>query len=100
MKMLRGFYRFSGDAGKMMVEMVGVEVPVGEFEGVKRNVRREMKKKKKKEMRREEPVKEIRENCEICGGNGWGRCGFGTWEPKKYLILTSFFIFIIYFFNS
>ena len=41
-----------------MVEMVGVEVLVGEFEGVKRSVRREMKKKKKKEMRREEPLKE------------------------------------------
>ena len=83
-----------------MVEMVGVEVPAGEFEGVKRSVRREMKKKKKNEMRRKEPVKEIRENCEICGGNGWGRWGFGTWETKKYLILTSFFIFIFYFFNS
>ena len=56
-----------------MVEMVGVEVPAREFEGVKRSVRGEMKKKKKKEMRREERVKEIRENCEICGGNGWGR---------------------------
>ena len=28
--------------------MVGVEVPAGEFEGVKRSVRREMKKKKRK----------------------------------------------------
>ena len=41
-----------------MVEMVGVEVSAGEFEGVKRSVRQEIKKKKKKEMRREEPVKE------------------------------------------
>ena len=54
--------------------MVGVEVPAGEFEGVKRSVRQEMKKKKKKEMRREEPVNEI------CGGNGWGR-----WEARVNL---------------
>ena len=46
--MLRGFYRFSGDAGKMMVEMVGVEVLAGEFEGVKRSVRREMKRRKER----------------------------------------------------
>ena len=38
----------------------GMEVPVGEFKGVKRSVRWEMKKKKKKEMTSEEPVKEIR----------------------------------------
>ena len=38
----------------------GMEVLPGEFERVKRSVRREMKKKKKKEMRREEPVKEIK----------------------------------------
>ena len=53
-----------------MVEMVGVKVPAREFKGVKRSVRWEMKKKKKKEMRGKELVKEIRENCEICGGNG------------------------------
>ena len=47
--MLRGSQGFFDDiAGKMMVEIVGVEVPAGEFEGVKRNVRREMQKKKKK----------------------------------------------------
>ena len=38
----------------------GMEVPIGEFEGVKRSVRQEMKKKKKKEMRSEKPIKEIR----------------------------------------
>ena len=38
----------------------GIEVPAGEFEGVKRSVRLEMKKKKNKEMRSEEPIKEIR----------------------------------------
>ena len=38
----------------------GIEVPAGEFEGVKRSVRQEMKKEEKKEMRSEEPVKEIR----------------------------------------
>ena len=73
--------------------MVGVEVLAREFEGVKRSVRQEMKKKKKKEMRRKESVKEIRENCEICGGNGWGRWRFGTWEPKKISNLDSFFNF-------
>ena len=53
--MLRGSQGFFDDiAGKMMVEIVGVEVPAGEFEGVKRNVRREMKKKKKKEKRSKE----------------------------------------------
>ena len=77
-----------------MVEMVGVEVLVGEFEGVKRSVRREMKKKKKKEMRRKERVKEIRGNCEICGGNGWGRWGFGTWEPKKIYNIDFSFSFV------
>ena len=71
-----------------MVEMVGVEVPAREFEGVKRSVRGEMKKKKKKEMRREERVKEIRENCEICGGNGWG-----SWEAHVNLKIWSFFFF-------
>ena len=30
--------------------MVGVEVPAGEFEGVKRSLRQEMKKKKKNEL--------------------------------------------------
>ena len=37
-----------------------MEVLAGEFKGVKRSVRWEMKKKKKKEMKSEEPVKEIR----------------------------------------
>ena len=31
-----------------MVEMVGVEVPAGEFKGVKRSVRQEMKRRKER----------------------------------------------------
>ena len=47
--MLRGSQGFFDDiAGKMMVEIVGVEVPAGEFEGVKRSVRREMKRRKER----------------------------------------------------